>query len=82
MSECTSRVIRRPADNSPKDQCGNCHYCYCEEGAGTETLADCRRYPPTFWMFPVGDEDANSQFPTVYPEDWCGEYRRRHGGAA
>jgi len=55
--------------------CENCRYYF---------FGFCRRYPPTVLIDPSSEEDETvSQWPTVEPEDWCGEHQvRRQAGDA
>lgn len=48
------------------ESCYNCKFYLPATKQGTSGM--CRRFPPQFKEF-------NFMFPTVYRDDWCGEYQ-------
>lgn len=51
-----------------ENKCSNCRYF-------EDTNAECRRYPPVLCARPEAAlAPTRSQWPSVGPRDWCGEY--------
>lgn len=61
--------------------CASCDYSEEMSADGINKVLTCRRYPPQLFAFPVPGRvqgsmsiSVNSQFPTVGPDAWCGEW--------
>jgi hypothetical protein len=55
---------------------GCCDTCKFFQEVDMEERGECHRYPPSFIP------GADSSWPTVKPDDWCGEYREDKGAVA
>lgn len=53
-----------------KRECRICEYSsFTLEENGSLTEGECHRYPP---IIKTGE---NTEFPFVFPDDWCGEFK-------
>ena len=59
-----------------KIKCGECRFYHPENGY----TGRCRRYPPTEIKdvtFDSLEESYREHWPTVHPNVWCGEFKRK-----
>lgn len=66
------------------DSCGNCRFMHRDLVRGVQPVTSCRRYPrqAVAYVLPQQAPDGirwkpvmQGIFPTVEPDDWCGEFQ-------
>lgn len=80
-----------PNKHPDGEKCGTCRFAGTHVHAGsddaTKVRVRCLRYPPTRRgeigkQHPMKDQEADTFWPVLTWDDWCGEWVRRDGDIA